>query len=620
MSPPTIFENASHFMVQGSEFTNVGGDHFVVTNNYYQRRGRRNRLTNGTLNRRFRAIPLGDVFLLGTRTRVTDDLQGSLKVVRSYHPARVAGLGENTHTVVTYQGPDAEDTFRDDAQYSSLRHPNLAQLFGILHCNSSLIGTVFHSELVPLQYFAGLCASNPFAFSYLKYRFLVDSVAAAQITDSLHRYTPPDEYWMQPTSGLICLGPIGPSYNFHRDYENFYALWPRDPDFDQHTTIPQLDFKDYKSDENIIRHIEQQFDSLESFVGSHLGSKSVEVLFAEDSSPISVSFGSVISVSENDDHLTLVSRTLLAQAYFEHTSYSIGRWRSLHPEYDDVSMSLDEHNGWTRFTYSESSCQWQHNILSYFSLDLEAHIPSSDLEAAWLSQAGHILQDQTSDEYVFVGSKFKMILQARIPGSSSIPNPHSTCSYLFIAPVKVSGSSHPRFSFDKTPYFWSTDPSGAHRMSQQTQGFLGLPSFEIGIYEGRQWSDIEHRAISRNLKYKGFNPLGLDYARTRGYVSFEVMGCTDEQSSASIEALSPFFNLVTPSASIEIVSNSENSYEAESNGWELVYTSECEGFDGEDWELELIRRPQTSHLKPSSYIPSLADLLSKAVCGFRTTR
>lgn len=109
---------------------------------------------------------------------------------------------------------------------------------------------------------------------------------------------------MQPTSGLICMGPLGPSYESPTRYENIYALWPHDSDYFQPTTIPQLDFQNYTSYENVISHIEQHFDTFESFVGSHLGSKSVEVLFA-DGDPLWLSFGSIISVSENDDCVSI---------------------------------------------------------------------------------------------------------------------------------------------------------------------------------------------------------------------------------------------------------------------------------------------------------------------------
>lgn len=44
--------------------------------------------------------------------RVTYGPQGSVKVVRSFHPARVTGIGDNSHfTVVTYKGSHANEVF-----------------------------------------------------------------------------------------------------------------------------------------------------------------------------------------------------------------------------------------------------------------------------------------------------------------------------------------------------------------------------------------------------------------------------------------------------------------------------------------------------------------------------
>ncbi|KAJ3760179.1 hypothetical protein EV360DRAFT_68896 [Lentinula raphanica] len=585
MSSPTVFDNASHFTVQGSQINNVGRDHVVVTNNHYRQGRCNNRPENEVLGKRLRAIPSDDVFFKGMRIRAIDDPRGSVKVVRTFHPAKVVGLGDTStqFTVVAYQGPDANNVFKNDAlQYSGLRHPNVVQLFAILRYDSPMMGMILHGELVPLQHFAGLCAArSPLAFSYLKYRF------------SLYRYIPPDEFWIQPTSGLICMGPLGPlCSNHHRDYENIYALWPRDSDYCHPENIPQsqLDFGDYVFDEAIIKHVEEHFDNFESFVGSHLGHKSVEVLFMEDQS-CWFSFGSVIEVSENEDCLTLKWQGLHAQASLENIYHSVGRWTSLCANCDMSTKNIDGCQ-WTRVAYS--GCQ--DNSLSYFSLDLESDVSTSVLEAAWLSQAGRILQKKNANNYelfsnfsaVFLDSKIKLILQISHAGSWSIHNQGPPSAYLFIAPVQIKGTTHPCFAFHKTPYFWSMDPSGTDRLSKHTQELLGLPSFEIGIFEGRQWSDIEYDAVSRYLKFKGLDPLGLDYARTRGYASFEVtMGCKASSKTSSY------------SDSIEKLYDSVDPFESSFDGWEIICTSEFKGSEGSEGR-EIVWW-QRSYLKPLKY-------------------
>ncbi|KAF9063410.1 hypothetical protein BDP27DRAFT_237959 [Rhodocollybia butyracea] len=94
--------------------------------------------------------------------------------------------------------------------------------------------------------------------------------------------------------------------------------------------------------------------------------------------------------------------------------------------------------------------------------------------------------------------------------------------YLFIAPVReFSISSIPYFSFNDPPYFWSMDPLGSVPMNQETQTLLGLGPLEMCVY-GDEWDRSQYLAVSEYIRYCGFNPSELEYAKAQGYPIFEV--------------------------------------------------------------------------------------------------
>ncbi|KAF9077461.1 hypothetical protein BDP27DRAFT_469233 [Rhodocollybia butyracea] len=85
--------------------------------------------------------------------------------------------------------------------------------------------------------------------------------------------------------------------------------------------------------------------------------------------------------------------------------------------------------------------------------------------------------------------------------------------YLFIALLREFAiSSIPHFSLHDPPYFWSMDQLGATPMSQETQTLLGtFPEFQPYIH-GNNWDDLQYLAVSKYIRYRGFNPSESKYA------------------------------------------------------------------------------------------------------------
>ncbi|KAF9070288.1 hypothetical protein BDP27DRAFT_1362752 [Rhodocollybia butyracea] len=412
---------------------------------------------------------------------------------------------------MTYEGPQAKEAFEDDlVEHSQLRHHNFVQLFGVVH-GAHVPALIFHSELIPLQYFAKSCSSSPLALAYLKHRFSFDIAEAERVTNSMYADDKgwcilEEQCWIQPTSGRICAGPIASSSN-DGIIQKSYAPWNKN---DQLRTVPQLGFPIYTSDHGIIKHITEHFGSVVSFVALLLGVEDLVADLINDSGHL-FTFGSVMTVSDESYYPRKPGRIIAQIPSTSKVPYLVGRWKNW-------GKALELHSsGWTRLLYVSR----EHCLLE---CEMKAQLSTDELQAAWLAQAECILEN-IEQRYVMFSSKITMRLIQHSARGPSGPRTFTSvfCNqkmYLFIAPVNVTEiESVPYFSFDVQPYFWSLDENGARPMSPTTQGLLGLPSFRASVSGGKWWSTVEQKAVSQYLKLKGIS--GVKYSHKRGYPLFK---------------------------------------------------------------------------------------------------
>ncbi|KAJ7725569.1 hypothetical protein B0H16DRAFT_1471809 [Mycena metata] len=120
-----FFPQAKHFVVAGGKFKSVTHIHQAAANAPPD----------------FRIIPIGDLNLLHqlelcSGSGVARRRQGRTFVRRMYS-AHIQGCKSNM-AVTLYQGDGAKDRWNEDiSQYSRLRHPYLAQLYGIVRAHST---------------------------------------------------------------------------------------------------------------------------------------------------------------------------------------------------------------------------------------------------------------------------------------------------------------------------------------------------------------------------------------------------------------------------------------------------------------------------------------------------
>ncbi|KAJ7642313.1 hypothetical protein DFH06DRAFT_607693 [Mycena polygramma] len=127
-----FFHKAKHFVVKGGNFTSI-------------------HQTAPHLLPDFPVIPLGHINLL----HPIEPHGGSGVVCRNFgrnsvrrlYSARIHGC-KSSMAAALYQGEGAEDRWREEvSRYSNLRHPYLAQIYGIVN-TVNLHAAVFHDDLI----------------------------------------------------------------------------------------------------------------------------------------------------------------------------------------------------------------------------------------------------------------------------------------------------------------------------------------------------------------------------------------------------------------------------------------------------------------------------------------
>ncbi|KAJ7876934.1 hypothetical protein B0H14DRAFT_3130337, partial [Mycena olivaceomarginata] len=149
-----IFSGSQDFTVAGGTFTHI-------TNNYHPPL---------IVPADFRMIPLGDIDLqreihLNDRSGIVDHQHGR-RCARRVYSAKIEGR-TSTVTVAMYEGDGAEKEWRANcAKYIAVRHPNIAQLWGVASAKK-MHATIFHDDLTPFHQFLDPYQHSHFATVYI---------------------------------------------------------------------------------------------------------------------------------------------------------------------------------------------------------------------------------------------------------------------------------------------------------------------------------------------------------------------------------------------------------------------------------------------------------------------
>ncbi|KAJ6522066.1 hypothetical protein B0H19DRAFT_1386735 [Mycena capillaripes] len=440
-------------------------------------------LTNNTINYTtpavpsdFRMIPVGDIDLqreISVRSTGVVDRQSERQGVRRLYSARLGG--QNT-TVAIYQGPGAEEEWRQDlAKYMSIRHPNILQIRGAAH-TGDLHATLFHDDLIPFKYFVDLQHSH-FSKVYT-YAYCCDDFEAANnhFYFTFRRNLSWWEYalWIRRSSGRLCMD-LGQA-NDNPIYldslpvrtQRIYSLNTPNTEAE---IIESLTLEDYHY---ICYH----------FLG--------HFRYTNISTPITRNLGAVICCPSRDRLEDSVEI-----AWLPNTPFLSPWWETR----SGMAKQIME-DGWTRLNSSEVS-------------DTTISLSSFLYPQFWLSQANHIFSrlqiTSNFDDYALIeGIRFEIVISAIVEDTPS--------GFLFLCPTEDFRIGPSSFRWPECPAYWSLDPLGIERLTAEEATELGFPSLRLDTRLGvNSWDASVYDGLRRLHKAKGFDPDSQDVARSLGY-------------------------------------------------------------------------------------------------------
>ncbi|KAJ7897369.1 hypothetical protein B0H14DRAFT_2677990, partial [Mycena olivaceomarginata] len=110
-------------------------------------------------------------------------------------------------TVALYQGNNAEEEWRYAVSpHSSLRHPNIVQLYGVVN-SPGIHAAVYHDDLIPFEHFLNHYRQSHFLTLDLWAYFVEESAEGVLIFRSIYSDRAFIHYgtWIRPSTGRLCL-------------------------------------------------------------------------------------------------------------------------------------------------------------------------------------------------------------------------------------------------------------------------------------------------------------------------------------------------------------------------------------------------------------------------------
>ncbi|KAF8175230.1 hypothetical protein K438DRAFT_1939713 [Mycena galopus ATCC 62051] len=172
-------------------------------------------------------------------------------------------------------------------------------------------------------------------------------------------------------------------------------------------------------------------------------------------------------------------------------------------------------NGWTRVASCDAA-----------DIRISLEIWSTEGPRYWLTQANHIFNclkiTCNYEAYVLV-TQIKCHLN--IFGSKE----STPAGYLFLCPWADLGLDiHGQFRLPECLSYWSTDPSGAKRLTTEGAKALRFPNIQLEMWaEGYSWDGSVYVGLHQFHQGKGFDPESQDLARHLGYPLLRLPGELD---------------------------------------------------------------------------------------------
>ncbi|KAF7369652.1 hypothetical protein MVEN_00296200 [Mycena venus] len=405
--------------------------------------------------------------------------------VRRVYSAKVEGRKSGV-TAVLYQGNGAEEEWRRDFEkYSSLRHPNIVQIYGTVIAGD-IHATLFHGDLIPFEQFLDLYRHSPcvqvliFAHCSLEFHAASKYVySVCQREAEWIEFT----YWIRRSTGRLCTDLVSsrnPVYLGHilNGTTNIPTAHSMIATYSEAMGVESLTLNEYY---NIC------------WINLAQSRRIAVSLFS------TVDLGAVIYCSSSNG-----PDELIEIAHLANLKTVLGPW------YTRGAVGETMEDGWTRFECG--------NVLdSNFHLSRRCPVQS----ISWLSQANHVFSRlgimSNFEDYVFVNEA-----AFRISTSGTAEDPPS--GYLFLCPPQNFQIGPFSFRWPDCPAYWSLDPAGIERLSTEQAISLGFPviasTTEVEFYS---WDASVYAGLRQFHHAKGFDPDSRDVARHLDLPLFELL-------------------------------------------------------------------------------------------------
>ncbi|ESK87769.1 hypothetical protein Moror_15359 [Moniliophthora roreri MCA 2997] len=508
-------QGSSNFTIHGGQFTHVQGNQHIVNVNEVPLHPVSLGDSEKTIWDDYNRVRTGNVYVtrvLGeTELRRKETRNGRALIARRIvSVARIAGEDkESEFLYVTYRGRDAFKAFkRDFVRFSSIKHPNVAQLFGYNDNEQGLPALIFYNALIPLRPVVFVQNRlSPILYAYFAYQFNTTRIAQGRVDL--------DELWIDPRTGALCRGPYNQlsssEYWIRSGFEPNSMLRDHFPPASVHTYSDTDAMFDYLTrtltTRSILRGINWTSGGFREWLNDE-----------EAVSMLPLLTGAVYNIHRKD----VIARWTGAR---ERLFYELWKVQDAPEAMCESHIVMED--GSVRLTANPMDIR---NLRSMrIGYDISPRAEWYTLAESWLGQAHSVfsrlgIRGDEWDDY-FIHSATWLDFQRKEHASSHVDD-HMPPVYLFIQPIPQpsEGETVWRSWIKGDKYFWSLDPTGREKTSMTTQRFLGLPLFTSRIQlSHRNWDRDHHELVRKLHLHKGFDPDTTGLVRSVGLPVFDLV-------------------------------------------------------------------------------------------------
>ncbi|KAK7035609.1 hypothetical protein R3P38DRAFT_3483346 [Favolaschia claudopus] len=460
--------------------------------------------------------------------------RGNIRVVRRFQTAKVKNQNE-IMTVAVYEGENAEEEFKQDvAKYMEFRlNPSFLQLYGIVRSENTY-ASIFYDALIPWRdtcifrsHVRNLHSECSMLLCYL-YTSLIDDFHAAgayfEEKFGTELFQGGHTLFLRPFTGRLCID-LGKGtddlFSLGCGNENFPPTKSLLSGIDIQTIIDALTIEQYhKKCNQILRSWSTASSNGTSFpltTTVHLGAV----------------YHRTGSRSSDRDTLIAIAPTLDTVTHSDRNGKWLELVRRLHMR-KCGSVTLFE----TSFPISELG----DNDLEWARAELRDEYGEERVSNLWLSQANHVLscrgvhiQHEDADHYALLTS-IEWTVGLEPQSARPTDCQHLTNVFLFLCPPESFqvGLGPASFKCPECVGYWSFDPSGVVRLSEDEAFERGFPTLRVSM-RGYidHWFGSVYTGLRQFHQAKGFNPDSQDLARHLGYALYELY--SDDHNSMNVD-------------------------------------------------------------------------------------